>query len=286
MKAFVLALSIEVIAVLSVHAASPNLVPYKRSSWDNRPIVMVTYDDGDARGSWAVTNAGNKDVTKYFYTKLYVDGEYIERWKTDSLKKGKYVSQSFNLGKLTTGNHTVKIVTDSSDRVDESKESDNSYTLTFKIEDEDVLTWPLPSDYTQYSQSFGEKWSANPSKKHTGLDLPAPKGTKVYAAKSGRVSRKGDLGNGWGTYVIVSHDNNTWTTCYLHVRHSLSVGDTVSEGDKIGTVYLDHLHFGIRKAPTSAISPKGALPASSGADDPKFPEYFVDPRDYDFETEN
>ncbi len=151
-----------------------------------------------------------------------------------------------------------------------------------------TLIWPLPSR-APISQSFGVLWSANSSKKHTGIDIAAPKLTAVKAAKSGTVSRVGWLGSDaktgedWGNYVIVSHDNDSWTTCYLHISSKLRVGAEVAAGSTIGTVFKDHLHFGIRIAPASSISPKGALPIINGTtSDPTFPEKFAHPTNYIF----
>lgn len=69
--------------------------------------------------------------------------------------------------------------------------------------------WPLPGANQTYTQFFADLWSADSSKKHTGVDVAAARGTQVYAARDGVVSRVGDLGldpnsNSYGRYVIVS----------------------------------------------------------------------------------
>ena len=104
---------------------------------------------------------------------------------------------------------------------------------------------PVPGTYI--SQEFNEAWSANTSKRHTGLDIPAKAGVSVVAVRSGTVVRIGQLGvdsNGvdWGAYAVVEGDDGV-VNGYLHVNLSVGKGDRVSAGSQIGTVFRDHLHF-------------------------------------------
>lgn len=152
------------------------------------------------------------------------------------------------------------------------------------------LFWPLPASIGKSNivktHTFGADWVGDKSKQHAGIDIWASADTPVYAADNGIVTRTGFLGKdnqgkSWGNYVIVSHGpDQSWTTCYLHINSPLEVNNKVKMGDEIGTIFDrpgSHLHFSIRMAPVSDISPKGALPKDDGQSDPKFPEYFVDP---------
>ena len=150
----------------------------------------------------------------------------------------------------------------------------------------DSLAWPLPAGNKTINQRFGELWSENAAKRHTGIDIDASEGTDVYAVKDGVISKKGSLMDGsrrsadWGYYLIVAHDNGGWTTAYLHISpiSTLEVGTSVRQGELVGRVFHDHLHFGIRATGTDMISPRGALPSILDASgDPAFPEKFVDP---------
>ncbi len=87
-----------------------------------------------------------------------------------------------------------------------------------------------------------------------GVDLGAPSGTAVYAAAAGTVivSRVGGWNGGYGNYIVVKHSNGT-QTLYSHLSSdSVSVGDTVSKGQRIGGVGRtgeatgNHLHFEVR----------------------------------------
>jgi murein DD-endopeptidase MepM/ murein hydrolase activator NlpD len=87
---------------------------------------------------------------------------------------------------------------------------------------------------------------------HGGIDLAAPEGTEVYAAKSGTVLELGEdpiLGN----YVIISHENNM-VSLYGHLSSiSASLNEDVPSGAviaKVGTTGQStgpHLHFELRQ---------------------------------------
>lgn len=96
------------------------------------------------------------------------------------------------------------------------------------------------------TQQYGEDWSRNPSEQlHTGVDLAAPEGTEVLAVLPGKVvavkaySNKTD-----GSYVIVQNDDGSFSG-YIHVNPSVSRADRVEKGQKVGSVYLDHLHLNL-----------------------------------------
>jgi LysM repeat protein len=91
---------------------------------------------------------------------------------------------------------------------------------------------------------------------HNAVDIGAPVGTPIWAAASGTViiSKVGGYNGGYGSYVVVSHDNGT-QTLYAHLSYnSVAVGDTVSQGQVLGRVGVTgkvtgpHLHFEVRGA--------------------------------------
>jgi len=98
---------------------------------------------------------------------------------------------------------------------------------------------------------------------HRGLDLAAPEGTEVYAAKSGVVI---DLGEDpiLGKYVMISHDSN-WVSLYGHLSAiTTSLHATVQSGSLIARVGSTgqstgpHLHFELRQN-GQARDPAGLL---------------------------
>lgn len=89
-----------------------------------------------------------------------------------------------------------------------------------------------------------------------GVDMAAPSGSPIYAAAGGTVivSRVGGWNGGYGNYVVIDHGNGV-QTLYAHMStDDVSVGETVSRGQKIGSVGNTgqstgyHLHFEVRGA--------------------------------------
>lgn len=83
---------------------------------------------------------------------------------------------------------------------------------------------------------------------HTGIDLAAIGGTPIYAAEAGTVIIAG-LRGGYGNAVVIDHGGGL-ATLYAHQsRITVSVGEQVSSGERIGLVGCtgyctgDHLHF-------------------------------------------
>jgi len=103
----------------------------------------------------------------------------------------------------------------------------------------------------------GETW-------HSGIDLPAPMGTPVYAARSGQVVWAGWRGQ-WGFLVTVAHGRGE-RTMYAHLsRIDVRVGVWIGLGVRVGLVGASghatgpHLHFEVRVR-AAAVDPLRALP--------------------------
>jgi len=98
---------------------------------------------------------------------------------------------------------------------------------------------------------------------HAGIDIATPSGTPVYAYADGTVSQAG-YDNYYGKYVMINHGSGL-VTVYMHLSSiSMSVGDKVRVGQKVGGVGStgystgSHLHFEVRingsaKSPWSYI---------------------------------
>ena len=86
---------------------------------------------------------------------------------------------------------------------------------------------------------------------HEGVDMAAPQGTPIYAAKSGKVTTTSYQAGGAGNYVVINHGDG-FTSIYMHMtRYIVSSGQYVNAGQVIGYVGSTgistgpHLHFGI-----------------------------------------
>ncbi len=115
------------------------------------------------------------------------------------------------------------------------------------------ITWTCPiSYYICVSSPYG--WREHPvlggQKFHGGVDLAAPQGTAILAARDGVVTAA-SYSSGNGYYVTINHGDG-FSTSYLHMTHyTVSVGQRVSAGQKIGECGSTgistgpHLHFSI-----------------------------------------
>jgi Peptidase family M23/Putative peptidoglycan binding domain len=120
------------------------------------------------------------------------------------------------------------------------------------------LSWPLQRPV------LGDRFGPRGAKFHTGIDIRAPKGTPVYAARAGKVVFSG-WAAGYGFLVVISHGagERTW---YGHLsRMDVRKGVWVDGGVQIGLVGATgdatgpHLHFEARIR-GAAIDPLRALP--------------------------
>lgn len=91
---------------------------------------------------------------------------------------------------------------------------------------------------------------------HNGVDLGAPVGTPIMAAADGEViiSKTGGWNGGYGNYIVVKHKNGTQTLYAHNTSNAVVAGETVKQGQVIGTVGNtgkstgSHLHFEVRGA--------------------------------------
>lgn len=114
-------------------------------------------------------------------------------------------------------------------------------------------TFPLDKSGGLFISSYqGERVHPvyNIKKYHSGLDIAACGGTKIYAVDSGTVTKVGkNMGFGYGNYVKIDHGNGV-ETLYAHASKTLvKEGDKVKAGDVIalvgttGTSTGNHLHL-------------------------------------------
>jgi murein DD-endopeptidase MepM/ murein hydrolase activator NlpD len=106
------------------------------------------------------------------------------------------------------------------------------------------FTWPTSG---QITSGFGPRWG----RMHQGIDVAAPTGRPITAAKSGKVILAGWSG-GYGNLVVIDHGGGL-STAYAHQsRIAVKVGDPVTQGALIGFIGSTghstgpHLHFEVR----------------------------------------
>ena len=91
---------------------------------------------------------------------------------------------------------------------------------------------------------------------YNGVDLADSVGTPIMAAASGQVliSKQGGWNGGYGSYVVIKHDNGTQTLYAHNSSNIVSVGQWVVQGQVIGYMGStgkstgSHVHFEVRGA--------------------------------------
>ncbi len=131
------------------------------------------------------------------------------------------------------------------------------------ITDGATFAWPVPG-HTNITSTYGYRWGTL----HKGIDISdgGIEGQPVVASRSGTVTRADNAcphnypknsscgcGGGYGNRVEISHGDGT-STLYGHMLTiTVSVGQTVNQGDIIGYVGCTgystgtHLHFEIKQ---------------------------------------
>lgn len=112
--------------------------------------------------------------------------------------------------------------------------------------------FPAPS-FTRVSDDYGNRIHPTLGVKqfHNGVDLAAPSGSPILAAYDGSVIAAA-YSSTMGNYIMIDHGDGLFTI-YMHASSlAVSTGQSVSKGDRIGSVGSTgrstgpHLHFSVR----------------------------------------
>jgi len=113
----------------------------------------------------------------------------------------------------------------------------------------EAFIWPVRG---RISGNFGNHRILNgtPKSPHSGMDIAAPKGTSIVAPLGGKVTMVSDLYY-TGNSLIIDHGLGV-STVFAHMDSiAVKVGQTIAQGDIIGTVGATgratgpHLHWGL-----------------------------------------
>jgi murein DD-endopeptidase MepM/ murein hydrolase activator NlpD len=114
-----------------------------------------------------------------------------------------------------------------------------------------LFRFPLPSGLLTSGFGLRESPISHGLAYHSGIDLAAPQGTEVYAAREGQVTDTG-VNAVLGQYIVITHDGS-WSTVYGHLsQRRVRLNDKVESGMIIGNVGSTgestgpHLHFEVR----------------------------------------
>lgn len=147
----------------------------------------------------------------------------------------------------------IEILTEKTYSVMEFSRIADSMQMTI----EELSDYPVISPIKKplrISSGFGMRYHPiyKVRKFHTGIDIPKPKGTSVYATGNGTVVRKGYC-SGYGYFIEIAHAGN-FRSFYAHLSKTMvNKGDTVNIATQIACVGNTgvstgfHLHYEVRK---------------------------------------
>ncbi len=200
-----------------------------------------------------------KQIVKVLETEEVIKDEEIdfetETTKSDSILKGeKKVTQSGEKGekKVTysisreNGEVTKKDIVKEEVTKEPVKKKVTIGTKVIPSKGTGTFAWPTVGGSITSKQ--GERWGSF----HKGIDIAGVSDRTIKTVDNGKVTAAGKR-SGYGNQITINHNNGMKTT-YSHLSSiSVSVGDTVQKGDKIGVMGTTgkstgiHLHLEVYK---------------------------------------
>lgn len=191
------------------------------------------------------------------------DGIYSQVFHSDAPSVDPMSSLEFLFASDTIPDHRlVSYTRDKSDRlIKQASEVDAAFLrIISTIADSSFVMPPMSMpikdiSYPQIGASTGRKM--NPFLKvyvqHDGIDMIVSRGKDVYAAADGVVAEGTGRSKSAGNVVVINHAGS-YSTVYSHLDNvTVSRGQRVRRGQKIGTVgmtgkaYAPHLHYSVLK---------------------------------------
>jgi len=109
------------------------------------------------------------------------------------------------------------------------------------------LMWPVPEG--KLLRRFGYVRRVHRRRLHRGVDIGAPSGTPILAAKSGLVIYSDNEIDGYGNLVVMAHADGS-LTWYAHCSailvfpgQQIEQGETIAEVGATGRAQGPHLHL-------------------------------------------
>lgn len=188
--------------------------------------TIETKSSGYVVGTRITTQKGVNGTQQVTYKVAEVNGKQVEKIKTASKVIKAAVPQKVTVG---TKKATVSSSNTSNDNI------------------KPTMLWPVKRVEKSYVSSY-----MGDGRGHKGMDIVAPKGTPIYAARNGVVISAGWDTSGYGYKVVIKHANGI-ETLYAHCSViKVKIGDQVGEGQEIALVGStgrstgNHLHFEVR----------------------------------------
>lgn len=103
------------------------------------------------------------------------------------------------------------------------------------------MTWPTRIEHTinsVYAPGGRSDTRGYTGTSHKGVDICAPAGTPIYAAKDGMVVyvNNSGYGGGWGLYVVIYHGNDeNGNPIYTRYAHGSAIASGIQVGTQVNT---------------------------------------------------
>ncbi len=143
------------------------------------------------------------------------------------------------------------------------KVSDNCIPIS-ELATKDGIILPIAKKDTYektVSSNFGAKVPFRNGVPHSGIDIPAKKGTSIYSTVEGEVTSAKWI-NGYGNTIIVTDPKTEKQYYYAHdSKFSVKQGDKVKQGQKVAEVGStgdstgNHVHFEVRDKNDNVLNP-------------------------------
>ncbi len=221
---------------------SNNTINYKVKAGDTLSAIALKYEM-ELIDLYSLNNINNKYILKA--------GDTIKVEKVDKTRKKITVSYTVVSGDnlyVVAKKHEMTF----NELINLNKiKSPNSYTLKIgqklnvhktiivvnnssNEKQEDTL--PKASFIWPYRGSISSHYGVkNDKTANRGISMTAKKGDKIVASDDGIIEYASNI-RGFGTVVIIKHEND-YTSSYAHLEKSeVKVGDVIKKGDKVGYV--------------------------------------------------
>ena len=200
---------------------------------------------------FATTGMDKVEAATTYKVKIMADGLRVRTGPSTAYKAVGIVNKGKTFNYLGVSGSWTKISYSGSSRYVASKYV-KKYKVTTATKASSGFSRPASGPITQ---GYGAASGVYGYTFHNGIDIGAATGTPVYASAAGKVITSRYYG-AYGNHVMMTHTVNgiAYTTVYAHLNsRSVSAGQTIAKGSKIGTIgatgnaFGAHLHFELHR---------------------------------------
>lgn len=235
--------------LLLAEATGTSPLPELKAEWNGRELEMwrAASPKNTARGLIGVDLELEPKAYDWVVRWTGADGHEASCKLTVTVKKG-----NFPIERLTVEKQFVEPDPEQEKKAEEDSKKMKAVYATMTPEKLWSGKFQIPLKDVTTGKNFGRRRVLNgqPRSPHTGVDLPAPSGTPVYASQSGRVMLAENLFYA-GNAIIIDHGYGIFTF-YAHLSEiDVKPGEMAKAGQEIGKVGATgrvtgpHLHWGL-----------------------------------------